>query len=102
MLALNRVRFLIGRSALTLLASPLFAFMAHTSTSALLARVSPSFMLAYLRSYTLLALALLAVVGADAGAPAYLAHAPVPVMLAYLRSSTLLAPLFDTVVVTDA
>ena len=48
-------------------------------------------MLTDLRSATLLALALDAVVVADAGAPAYLAHAPLAVMLAYRRSAALLA-----------
>ena len=51
-------------------------------------------MLTYLRSDTLLVLALLAVVGADAYAPAYLALAPSAAMLAYLRSTTLLHWLF--------
>jgi hypothetical protein len=59
-------------------------------------------MLAYLRPVTLLALALDAVVVADAGAPAYLAHASYAVMLAYLRPATLLALGFYTVVVAES
>ena len=59
-------------------------------------------MLAYLRSVTLLALALFTVVVADAGAPAYLAHAPLAVMLAYLRPATLLALALFTAVGADA
>jgi hypothetical protein len=47
-------------------------------------------MLAYLRSDTLLALAVPAVVGADAFAPADVAVVPLAVMLAYLRAGTLL------------
>ena len=59
-------------------------------------------MLAYRRPATLLALALDAVVVADAGAPAYLALAPAAVMLAYLRPATILAQALLTVVVTDS
>ena len=51
-------------------------------------------MLAYRRPATLLALALDAVVGTDAGFPAYLAIAPAALILAYLRSATLLAVAF--------
>ena len=47
-------------------------------------------MLAYLRAATLLALALFAVVGADACAPADVAVVPLAVILAYLRAATLL------------
>ena len=59
-------------------------------------------MLAYLRPAALLARALLTVVVADAGAPAYLALAPAADMLAYLRSPALLALALLTVVVADA
>jgi hypothetical protein len=59
-------------------------------------------MLAYLRPATRLALALDAVVVADAGAPAYLALAPAAVMFAYLRPSTLLALTLASIVVADA
>jgi hypothetical protein len=59
-------------------------------------------MLAYLRSVTLFALALLAVVVADAGAPAYFASAPAAVMLAYLRPATLLAAALHALVIADA
>jgi hypothetical protein len=59
-------------------------------------------MLAYLQSNTILALALIDVVLADAGAPAYLALAALAAMLAYLRSATLLALALDALVVADA
>ena len=59
-------------------------------------------MLAYRRPATLLAHALLTVVVADAGAPAYLAHARAAVMLAYLRSATVFALALGMVVVADA
>ena len=59
-------------------------------------------MLAYCRPATLLAHALLTVVVADAGAPAYHAHAPAAVMLAYLQSATVFALALGMVVVADA
>ena len=81
---LDRVRFLIGCSAMTLLAPPLVTLMlADAGTSAFLANVSSAVMLANLRAATLLALALDAVVVTDACAPAYLALAPAAVMLKY-------------------
>ena len=54
-------------------------------------------MLAYLRSPAFLALALDALVGADARPQALLARAPLAVMLSYVRSPAFLAHLFDAV-----
>ena len=59
-------------------------------------------MLAYLRSAAFLALALDALVGADARPQAFLARAPDAVMLAYLRSAAFLAPALDALVGADA
>ena len=55
-------------------------------------------MLAYLRSPAFLALALLALVGADARPQALLARAPDAVMLAYARSAAFSAISFLSVV----
>ena len=59
-------------------------------------------MLAYLRSPVLLALALDALVGANARPQALLARAPAAVMLAYLRSPAFLALALAALVDADA
>jgi hypothetical protein len=59
-------------------------------------------MLAYARSAAFLALALDALVGADARPQALLALAPAAVMLAYLRSAAFLASALAALVGADA